>query len=110
MDFKKAYLVLFGCLMVVAGINVEAATYRITESTTVAEFRSVVDNLQPGDNVVIASGTYLNTDRWRFIDVKGTAAAPIRIGGEEPDRPPTFMGGADFWVMRNTYVTYHDFS
>lgn len=62
---------------------VDAATHEVGPSDDV---EAVLDDLQPGDEVVLADGTYTLTERFSFSAL-GTEAAPIVIRAAEGARP-----------------------
>lgn len=69
------------------GGSAQAATIYVTP----ADDYSVIEAAQPGDEVVVAPGTY----QYRlYLDQQATAAAPIIIRAENPnDRPVWDLGG-----------------
>ncbi|MFL1897196.1 cellulase family glycosylhydrolase [Aquimarina sp. 2-A2] len=88
---------------------------------TVACIRNAMQNAQPGDEIIIASGTYEAPDKIniggraaRFASNKnGTAAKPIIIRAENPSNPPILKGEngkhdgyvlhmlGDYWQIKN---------
>lgn len=69
---KKTILLLF--LSIVCMQSLQAATYTVNSDT---QLKSIIQKLTPGDEVLIADGTYTN---WAIeIPCKGTAQKPISI-------------------------------
>jgi hypothetical protein len=61
----------------------------------------------PGTAIRIHAGTY-NADHY-LADIRGTAAAPIWIGGAPGEAKPVFNGGTQaMHVVRPAYVVLHD--
>lgn len=70
--------------MVVAAARGEARQIFVTPTS--GDYRDI-EAAQPGDEVIIASGTY----RYRVhLDMQGTAVMPIVVRGEDPNNPPVF--------------------
>lgn len=62
-----------------------------------AQLRSALNNAQPGDEIVLKSGTYISESTgskganfWSFAD--GTKESPITIRSEDPEDPAVLYG------------------
>lgn len=79
-----------------------------------------VKNASPGDEIIVASGTYTISDKqpstfsfvYLFSDRDGTSSQRITLRGENPNNPPTIQAPAnntgyllslegDYWDVRN---------
>ncbi|WP_299188565.1 cellulase family glycosylhydrolase [uncultured Aquimarina sp.] len=82
---------------------------------------NAMKNAQPGDEIVVASGTYTATDKFNFgnkatrfgSDKNGTASQPITIRAQNPSNPPILKGTngdydgyvmfilGDYWILKD---------
>lgn len=84
--------------VLVAGARSGAAIYHIT---TAAGFSSLPATLQPGDEIIIANGTYHAVDR--TLMAAGTAANPVRMRAATPGGV-VFSGGTRFTLQGSFMV------
>jgi len=66
-------------LLAVAALGAPLASHAGTIAANPGNYRNLLDTLQPGDTLALASGTY--TDGLPITGMNGTAAAPIVIAG-----------------------------
>jgi len=72
-----------------------------------ASIRRAAEEAGPGTAVVVHSGTYSGGQY--LADVRGTAAAPIWIGGAAGEPPPRIEGGSQaLQLVRPRYLVLHD--
>lgn len=118
---KKLFSVLLSLVFVLSCIPVVNAETNIVRVTTMTEIHNAMKNAQPGDEIVIASGTYqgkLGTNASGFgsayfnSDMSGTADAPITIRSEDPENPVVLTGErtgtgyvfritGDYWIVQD---------
>ncbi|AXT51607.1 T9SS C-terminal target domain-containing protein [Aquimarina sp. BL5] len=83
--------------------------------------RNAMQNAQPGDEIIVAPGTYTATDKFNFgnkatrfgSDKNGTASQPITIRAQNPSNPPILKGTngdydgyvmfilGDYWILKD---------
>ncbi len=83
--------------------------------------RNAMQNAQPGDEIIVAPGTYTATDKFNFgnkatrfgSDKNGTASKPITIRAQNPSNPPILKGTngdydgyvmfilGDYWILKD---------
>ncbi len=71
-------------ILLLPGFTAGAATLEIDEGES---FEAAVENLNPGDTLIVHQGTYTNSGRIS-ISVKGTANNPVVIKAAEGETPP----------------------
>lgn len=76
---------------IVVAVRVAVAHAEVRLARDDASLRRALDNLTPGDRVVVAPGQYRPGIHLR--DLRGTKDAPIVIEAEDPRQPPLFVGG-----------------
>lgn len=99
--------------------HVHAATLRCTNTTSL---HAALLSVTPGDEIVLAPGTYYDEDGVAGTashfpaTIDGTSDARITLRGEDPDNPPLLSGSdagsrtvlrvfADYWTVRDIAVT-----
>jgi MYXO-CTERM domain-containing protein len=70
------------------------------------DVESIIGGLAPGDELVLAGGTYTLTERFSF-DIAGTEASPIVIRADDGARPHFHRPDAsqNIWDLTAAYVT-----
>ena len=74
------------------GSSGKGHTYRVGAEQTYKKIADVVDLVKPGDTVLIDSGTYRESIKWKGGDVGG---APITVQGDGSSRPLIDGTGVD---------------
>ncbi len=73
-------------------------------ASSLAELRDAVRRAEPGDRVVLRSGTYEGSVYLEHIH--GEEGRPITISGEDPDDPPVIRGRAEgLHLSASSWVT-----
>ena len=83
------------------------AANRTLRAASLAELQSHLDAAQPGDRILVASGTY-TTGAAINVTRSGTAASPIAIASETTGGA-TLAGSAGFALNNVSYVIVHGF-
>ncbi len=84
--------------------------------STTAEIKIAMENVNPGDEIIIASGTYTPNEKYNifrhitiasrfYAETDGTVDKPIIIRGEDPNNPPLLQGPTDVYDGYVFYVT-----
>ncbi|MHA7055794.1 cellulase family glycosylhydrolase [Aquimarina sp. M1] len=88
---------------------------------TVDCIRNAMRNAQPGDEIIVAPGTYTAPDKFNFgnkatrfgSDKNGTASKPITLRAQNPSNPPILKGTngnydgyvmfilGDYWILKD---------
>lgn len=76
-------IALTGLLMALSGLAGNAAAQRYVPVSDVASLHSALQNAAPGDDIVLAAGTYVVDSNLNCL-ADGTAAAPIRVRAAAP--------------------------
>ena len=82
-NFAQAALVFAAVALPVASLNAWAEVYRLSPADDV---QKVAKSLEPGDELVLATGVYDTNGRWKF-ELRGTPTRPIVIragAGQQP--------------------------
>jgi|GEM_PF-2287954 len=94
------------------GNGTESNPYSIHQLRTEISLKMETNPVQPGTHIAFLPGTYTIHDSGKFIDITGltgTAAAPIWIGGTDPNDRPVFQGGKEgVNLSMPKYVVLHD--
>jgi parallel beta-helix repeat protein len=112
---KLRVLLLAACLIAACLITRHKtfASTRIVNVSTSAQLTSALSNAQPGDDIVLAPGTYSGN----FTGAAdGTASSPITIESASSSNKAVLDGGSltsgytlhitgDYWVVKNVNVT-----
>jgi len=90
-------------MLILASADALAATFHASPSDDV---EAVINTLGPGDELILADGTYTLTERFSF-DLTGTEQAPILIRAAEGATPHFHRPNAsqNIWDIKATWTT-----
>lgn len=123
---KKIFVLLLSIMLIVSCVPFStAAETNVVRVTNMTEIHNAMKNAQPGDEIVIASGTYQGKlgsyysgfgSAYFNSEIDGTAENPIIIRSEDPENPAVLTGErtgtgyvfritGDYWIVQDLEFT-----